>query len=161
METNMTRRSGPEKPKRRYRMSLVGASLLIATVALPLGISAFGASSAQSIMVDRAGARFMSYQHLIEDPGKFDRKAVWISGALTMKAQVAYFGELDEKSVSQNVCVEPTRSFFDPGGSMEREVLRRFDGLEPISLHGRYERVATPQCPNGTVFVALVEVSLE
>ncbi len=135
--------------------------VLAAVIALTLGVIPVGATGAASVMVDQAGARFMSYRALIEDPKKFDRKPVWVTGGLISKNGITYLGELNGKSASEAVCVKPTESFSDPAGSVGNEILARFDGLDPISVHGRYESAPSSQCPNGAVFAALLEVSFE
>jgi hypothetical protein len=150
-----------ETPKQHPRLSLLRASVLVTALALTLGVIPVGATGAASMMVDRAGARFMSYRALIEDPKKFDRRPVWVTGGLISKNGITSLGELNGKSAFEAVCVRPTESFSDPAGSMGSEILARFDGLDPISVHGRYESAPSSQCPNGTIFAALLEVSLE
>lgn len=149
-----------QSPKVSRLAALAHASFLIAI--LSLVVIPVGATGPKGMMVDSAGATFMSYAALVKSPKKFDGKPVWVTGGLTVKDGTAHLGELSSgKDTSQSVCVLPTESFADPGGSVEKAVLRRFDGLDPISVHGTYESATSPQCPNGTVFAALLEVSLE
>jgi hypothetical protein len=163
----MKKMSGrPETPKQHPRLSLLRASVLVTALALTLGVIPVGATGAASMMVDRAGARFMSYRVLIEDPKKFDRKFVWVLGGLKFINSSAYLGAVSAQGpdLQKRVCVEPIESFtgsvVDPNGAKSEAILRRFDGLG-VSVHGRYESAATPQCPNGTLFVALLEISFE
>jgi hypothetical protein len=121
---------------------------------------------AKDLPVDGAGATVMSYHALIEAPKKFDRKFVWVLGGLKFINSSAYLGAVSAQGpdLQKRVCVEPIESFtgsvVDPNGAKSEAILRRFDGLG-VSVHGRYESAATPQCPNGTVFVALLEISFE
>ena len=144
-----------ELPRRNGR---VGVSALVTLCAL--SVTAVGA---KSLPVDQRGATMMSYRRLIEDSEKFDRKFVWVVGGLTFRNGTAFLGgELAGKDESkEHVCVAPIESSTDPSGSGGMKTLRRFDGVLPVSLHGRYERTASARCPNGTVFVALLEVSFE
>jgi hypothetical protein len=117
---------------------------------------------AKDLPVDRAGATMMSYRSLIKAREKFDRKPVWVVGGLRFTNGTAYLGASSsgQGDSHESVCVVPTESFIDPTGSGERATLARFDGML-LAVHGRYERASTPQCPNGTIFAALLEVSLE
>ena len=139
------------------------SGVLVLTLVLtfcPLFVSAVAAAGSP---VDQTGATMMSYRALIEASGKFDRKFVWVIGALKFKDGVAYLGEIPsgQKEPQENVCVVPIESSADPSSSAGLATLGRFDGLSVVSVHGRYESAATPRCPNGTVFAALLEVSFE
>jgi len=139
---------------------------LIAVIAMTLGVLPAQATGANSMLIDRAGATMMSYRALIEARAKFDRKLVWVIGGLKFSNGTAYLGETatSNKMSQKSVCIAPLESFtgsaVDPGGSEREAILRRFDGLG-VSVHGRYESAATSRCPNGTLFAALLEVSLE
>lgn len=140
--------------------------LLAATILLALSLIYVVPLTAKGWPVDQAGATMMSYNSLIEAPAKFDRKPVWVIGAFKTRNGTAYLSETSSGLDPQkSVCVAPTESItasvVDPAGSGRRAILARFDGLSPVSVHGRYEKASTPQCPNGTVFAALFEVSLE
>ena len=137
----------------------------IAPYALVLSFCALAATAvdAKGLPVDQAGASMMSYRSLIQAPEKFDRKSVWIIGELRFSSGTAYLGASSsgQGDSHESICVVPAESITDPTGSGGRAVLARFDGLSPVSVHGRYEKGSTSQCPNGTVFAALVDVSLE
>jgi hypothetical protein len=140
--------------------------VLVAVIALTLSVLPVQATSAKGLPIDQAGATVMSYRALIEAPKKFDRKSVWVLGGLKFINGTAYLGASSsgQGDSHESVCVVPTESFtgsvVDPSGSGREAILRRFDGLG-VSVHGRYESAATARCPNGTVFVALLEVSFE
>jgi hypothetical protein len=118
---------------------------------------------AKGLPVDQRGARMMSYRTLIENREKLDRKLVWVIGGLTFRNGTALLGDESgiQKGSKESVCVAPIESFTDRSGSSGMKTLRRFDGVSPLSLHGRYESNAGANCPNGTVFVALLEISFE
>jgi|ERR1700722_2878258 len=140
--------------------------VLAAVTVLTLSVLPVQATGANRMPVDGAGATVMSYRALIEAPKKFDRKFVWVLGGLKLINRNAYLGAVSAQrpDLLQGVCLEPiesvTGSVVDPSGSEREAILRRFDGLG-VSVHGRYESAATPHCPNGTVFAALLEVSFE
>ena len=109
--------------------------------------------------VDESGAKMMSYTTLLGNGRKFDHKAVWVIGGFAFANGIGRLGR-DAKAKS-SVCVRPIEAFADPTGTEGTAILRRFDGLSVVSVQGRYELASTTDCPNGTLFAALVEVSLE
>ncbi len=152
--------------KQRCKPPRIMTGILIAAFLLAFCLLSVLTVGAKGLPVDRAGATVMSYSALIETPKKFDRKFVWVLGGLKLINRSAYLGAVSAQrpDLQKCVCVEPIESFtgsvVDPSGSEAEAILRRFDGLG-VSVHGRYESAATPRCPNGTVFAALLEVSLE
>jgi hypothetical protein len=147
-------RSGPQR--RRAGVSL-GAFLVVLCVVSVVGAGAKGWP------VDQAGAKMMSYHTLLRAREKFDGKFVWVIGGLQFSNGSAYLGEESggRESAQKSVCVAPIESVTDPKGSGGEKTLARFDGLSPISVHGRYESAGSSLCPNGTIFAAQLEVSLE
>ena len=144
------------EPARRMARVWVAAIATLYTLSVK-------AVSAKSLPVDQRGATMMSFRRLIEHSEKFDRKFVWVVGALSFRNGTAFLCEesAGKDDSKENVCVAPIESVTDPSGSGSMKTLRRFDGVSPVSLHGRYERSTSADCPNGTVFVAILEVSLE
>ncbi len=143
---------------RGRRLSARLGGLLLALLAAPAVEAGTG-----KWPVDRRGARMMSYSALIDARPEFDHKFVWIIGGLVFKSGVARLGgEPGGKGErKESVCVRPIEAFTDPAGTSRIAILRRFDGLEVVSVHGRYELAPTDECPNGTLFAAQIEVSLE
>ena len=138
----------------------------VSLLAALLSIVQVAAASGKGLPLDQRGATMMSYSALIEAPQRFDRKFVWVLGELRFIDRTAYLGgtSVPHPDRQKSVCVKPIESFtgsvVDPDGSEAQALLRRFDGLG-VSVHGRYESAPNPACPNGTVFVALLEVSFE
>ncbi|MGC1190875.1 MAG: hypothetical protein WA861_09815 [Candidatus Binatus sp.] len=162
----MTSKSGAKVMKRWGQSPGRTIGVLIATILLALSLMYVVPLAAKGWPVDQAGATMISYHSLIEAPAKFDKKLVWVIGAFKIRNGTAYLSETSSGSDPQkSVCVAPTESIaasvVDPTGSGRRAILARFAGLDPISVHGRYESAPSSQCPNGTVFAALLEVSLE
>src|SRR5271156_2833240 len=89
-----------ESPWRRT-CGLTAALALVSCVLFAMAVGAKG------LPVDQAGATMMSYTALIEAPGRFDRKAVWVLGGLKLSNGTAYLGETSSgQEVSQkSVCV--------------------------------------------------------
>ena len=161
----MTSRNGAEITK-HWGESPGRKAALVAATLLPLCLIYAVPLAAKGLPADQAGATMMSYRSLIEAREKFDRRPVWVIGGLRFTNGTAYLGASSSGAGDshESVCVVPTESFtgsvLDPSGSGAEAILRRFDGLG-VSVHGRYESAATPQCPNGTLFVALLEISFE
>jgi hypothetical protein len=161
----MTSRNGAEITK-HWGESPGRKAALVAAILLPLCLICVVPLAAKGLPVDQAGATMMSCRALIETPAKFDRKFVWVLGGLKFINKSAYLGAVSAQrpDLQGRVCVAPIESItgtvVDPSGSGREEILRRFDGLG-VSVHGRYESAATSRCPNGTLFVALLEVSFE
>jgi hypothetical protein len=165
-EVAMTSKSRAKISKKYCEPPRTVTGILIAIFLLgfcPLSVLAAGA---KDLPVDGAGATVMSYHALLETPKKFDRKFVWVLGGLKFVNSSAYLGAVSAQGpdLQKRVCVEPIESFtgsvVDPSGAKSEAILRRFDGLG-VSVHGRYESASNPQCPNGTLFVALLEISFE
>jgi hypothetical protein len=139
---------------------LVG--VFVPVVVLTLSALQFAARGANGTRTDQAGATMISYRALIEAPKKFDGKFAWVIGGLKISNGTAYLGGAQSGQEPQTgVCIVPIESAVDPTGSVGKATLDRFGGLSVVSLHGRYESAASSNCPNGTVFAALLEVSFE
>ena len=67
--------------------------VFIAIVLLALSLIYVAPLAAKGWPVDPAGATMMSYNSLIEAHAKFDRKPVWVIGALKIRNGTAYLSE--------------------------------------------------------------------
>ena len=159
----MPKTSRTETPTRSCERRARKTSILRTAYVLAFCALSVTPAGAKGLPVDQRGARMMSYRTLIEDREKFDRKFVWVIGGLTFRNGTALLGRESglQQGSKESVCVAPIESITDPSGSSGMKTLRRFDGVSGLSLHGRYESAARADCPNGTVFVALLEVSFE
>ena len=67
----------------------------------------------------------------------------------------------DEWNLTKSICLIPAPTVTDPTGSGALEVLRRFDGLSPVGVHGLYDPSRIDQCPNGKILASSIEVELD
>jgi len=148
--------------ERRSLRALAAIGRLSALASILVLFALVTGGAAEDGPVDQAGARFMSYRSLREAPEKFDAKAIWVVGSLTFRAGTVYLGEAPGTTEGSNacICLEPVESMTDPTGSARIRTMRRLVGLS-VGVHGRYQRAPSSKCPNGTIFAALLDVSLE
>ena len=104
----------------------------------------------------------MSCVSLLRLPEKYDRKPVWVVGTVSFKDGTAYLSAEPgtAKKYPAEVCLEPVASFTGSGPAAGLDTLRRFEGVS-VGVHGRYQKDSSSECPNSTIFVALLEMSLE